>query len=175
MEASSTSHSRMPLWGKLAAALFVLAVAVIGYFTLFGRAPAPAVTFSSIDGQQIAMDSLRGKVVVVNFWATSCTTCVKEMPEMVEIYEKYKDRGLDFVAVAMNYDPPNYVINFAQTRQLPFTVALDHTGQVATAFGDVKMTPTTFLIGKNGEIVKRYLGAPDFPSFHQLIERELAA
>jgi len=165
----------MPFWGKAVATLFVLALATIAYFTLFSRAPAPDVTFSSITGEQIQMDSLRGKVVVVNFWATSCTTCVAEMPEMVETYEKYKDKGLNFVAVAMNYDPPNYVLNFAETRKLPFTVALDHTGKVAQAFGDVQMTPTTFVIGKDGQIVKRYLGAPDFASFHQLLEQQLAA
>ncbi len=172
MEASA---SRKPFWIKIAAAVFVLVLAAIAYLTLFSRTHAPEVTFTSISGEQIGMDSLRGKVVVVNFWATSCTTCVAEMPELVQTYEKYRDKGMDLVAVAMQYDPPNYVINFAQTRKLPFIVALDHTGQVATAFGDVKMTPTTFLIGKDGQIIKRYLGAPDFGAFHQLIERELAA
>lgn len=172
MEAST---SRKPLWIKIAVAVFVLTLAAVAYFTLFTRTPAPDVTFSSISGEQIKMDSLRGKVVVVNFWATSCATCVKEMPELVKTYEKYKGQGLDLIAVAMDYDPPNYVLNFAKTRELPFTVALDHTGKVATGFGDVKMTPTTFVIGKDGQIIKRYLGAPDFAAFHQLIERELAA
>lgn len=175
MQAPSVSLARKPVWPKIAAVILVLAIAVIGYFTLFSRTPAPAVTFSSLNGQQIAMQDLRGKVVVVNFWATSCTTCVKEMPQLVQTYEKYKAQGLDLIAVAMDYDPPNYVINFAQTRQLPFTVALDHTGQVAAGFGDVKMTPTTFLIDKNGNILKRYLGEPDFAAFHALIEQALAA
>ncbi|HEY4541896.1 MAG TPA: TlpA disulfide reductase family protein [Noviherbaspirillum sp.] len=167
--------ARKPLWTKVVLLLFVAAIAGASYFALFSRQSAPDVTFSSLDGKQISMQSLRGKVVVVNFWATSCTTCVAEMPEMVETYEKYKARGMDFVAVAMQYDPPNYVINFAQTRKLPFTVALDHTGNVAAAFGDVQMTPTTFVVDKNGTVLKRYLGQPDFAAFHQLLEQALAA
>lgn len=110
----------------------------------------------------------------MNFWATSCTTCVAEMPELIATYNKYKARGFDTVAVAMSYDPPSYVVNFAQTRQLPFKVAIDNTGGVAKAWGDIQLTPTTFLVNKRGEIVKRYVGAPNFPELHQLLEKLLA-
>lgn len=110
----------------------------------------------------------------MNFWATSCTTCVAEMPEIVTTYNKYKDRGYETMAVAMSYDPPSYVVNFAQTRQLPFKVAIDNTGSVARAWGGVQLTPTTFLLNKRGEIVKRYVGAPNFAELHQLIEKLLA-
>ena len=78
------------------------------------------------------------------------------------------------MAVAMSYDPPSYVVNFAQTRQLPFKVAIDNTGSVARAWGGVQLTPTTFLLNKRGEIVKRYVGAPNFAELHQLIEKLLA-
>lgn len=110
---------------------------------------------------------------MVNFWATSCTTCVAEMPELVATYNKFKDRGYETVAVAMRYDPPSYVVNFAQTRQLPFKVAIDNTGAVAREWGDIQLTPTTFLVNKRGEIVKRYVGAPNFVELHQLIEKLL--
>lgn len=93
---------------------------------------------------------------------------------MVETYQKFRDRGLDFVAVAMSYDPPAYVDNFARTRNLPFKVAIDNTGQIARDFGDVKLTPTTYLLNKRGEIVKRYVGEPDFAALHQLVEKLLA-
>ena len=99
---------------------------------------------------------------MVNFWATSCTTCVAEMPQMVDTYNKFKPQGMEFVAVAMSYDPPNYVVNYAETRHLPFKVALDTDGAAAKAYGDVAMTPTTFVIDKDGKILKRYLGKPDF-------------
>lgn len=109
----------------------------------------------------------------MNFWATSCTTCVAEMPEVIATYNKYKDRGFETLAVAMSYDPPSYVVNFAQTRQLPFKVAIDNTGSAAKAWGDIQLTPTTFVLDKQGNIVKRYVGAPNFAELHQLIDKLL--
>ena len=130
--------------------------------------------FDTPTGSQLAMAPLRGRPLLVNFWATSCTTCVKEMPNMIQTYNKYKGEGLEYVAVAMNYDAPMYVMNFSQTRQLPFKVALDNTGDIAKQWGDVKLTPTTYLVDKQGRIVKRYVGEPDFPALHKLIEELLA-
>lgn len=170
-----TSSSRTRAWIKALIAIAVLAIAAIGYFSVSTVKAAPDVTFTSLTGEKVTMQSLRGKVVMVNFWATSCVTCVKEMPQMVETYNKYKDKGLDFVAVAMSYDPPNYVLNYAQTRKLPFKVALDVQGDVAKSFEDVKLTPTTYVIDKNGRIIKRYVGEPDFAALHQLLEQALAA
>ncbi len=175
MQADTPAASRKSPWLKAVVAILVVVVAVIGYFSLSGKDSAPEVSFTSLTGEKVSMQDLRGKVVMVNFWATSCATCVKEMPQMVETYNKYKDKGLDFVAVAMSYDPPNYVLNYAETRQLPFKVALDTKGDLAQSFGDVKLTPTTFVIDKQGRIIKRYLGEPDFAALHQLLEKELAA
>lgn len=152
----------------------VLALAGAGFATLNHQASAPASTFTRLDGQPVSMQSLRGKVVMVNFWATSCTTCVAEMPQMIETYKKFKGQGMEFVAVAMSYDRPDYILNYAQTRKLPFTVAYDATGAAAKAWGDVSMTPTTFVIGKDGAILKRYVGQPDFAALHALLQGALA-
>ncbi len=135
---------------------------------------APASRFVLLDGNTVDTASFKGKVVLVNFWATTCVTCVKEMPSIVATHNKYKDRGFDTVAVAMSYDPPQWVNNFAQTRQLPFKVALDNTGEIAKAWGDVKLTPTTYLLDKQGRIVKRFVGEPEFEALHQLVEKLLA-
>jgi peroxiredoxin len=172
MTASHPQRSRIKLLAFGAAAV---AVACGAGVAAFSRQQAPDVTFISIDGQKISSQDLRGKVVMVNFWATSCATCVKEMPQMVETYNKFKSQGLEFVAVAMSYDPPNYVLNYTETRKLPFKVALDSGGDLAKQFGDVAMTPTTFVIGKDGKILKRYLGEPDFASLHALLQKSLAA
>ena len=173
MTASHSAPTAPRSWIKpVAIGAVVLALAGIGYSSF--NTAAPDVTFISITGDKISTQSMRGKVVMVNFWATSCVTCVKEMPQMVETYEKYKGQGLEFVAVAMQYDPPNYVLNFTETRKLPFIVAIDAAGDIAKQFGDVTLTPTTFLIDKNGKIIKRYVGEPEFPALHKLIEKELA-
>ncbi len=162
------------VWIKPAIALAVIAgIGFTTYQSLNKHQAAPAVTFLGIKGEKITPESLKGKVVMVNFWATSCTTCVAEMPEMVETYNKYKGQGLEFIAVAMKYDAPNYVVNFTETRQLPFKVALDVTGDAAKAYGDVTMTPTTFVIDKDGNIIKRYVGKPEFPALHSLLEKAL--
>ncbi len=139
-----------------------------------GQSPAPESSFVLLDGSRQTTADLKGQVVLINFWATSCTTCVAEMPDIVATYNKYKDRGFDTLAVAMSYDPPSYVVNFAQSRQLPFKVALDNTGAVAKAWGDVQLTPTTYIVNKRGQIVKSYVGAPDFAELHRLIEKLLA-
>ena len=173
MKKTASSHTGLVL--KFGAAMFVVAVSAVTYFSLSANKSAPAVTFVNLQGTKITMTSLRGKVVLVNFWATSCATCIKEMPQMVDTFNRYKNSGLDFVAVAMTEDPPNYVLNYAQTRQLPFTVALDPQSTLAKAFGDVRSTPTTFLIDKQGKIIKRYVGEPDFPALRQLLESALAA
>lgn len=172
MNAPATKRSWIP-YAAIGAA--VLVIGGIGYQTLTREVKAPDVTFISIDGQKISSQDLRGKVVMVNFWATSCATCIKEMPGMIDTYNKFKGQGLQFVAVAMSYDRPDYVLNYAQTRKLPFKIALDSGGDLAKQFGDVAMTPTTFVIGKHGEILKRYVGEPEFNGLHQLLQKALAS
>lgn len=175
MEPQILTSSGKRTAGKIFVLLAVLVIAAIGYFSFSTKEAAPEVTFTNLKGEKITSQSLRGKVVMVNFWATSCVICIKEMPQMVQTYNKYKNSGLEFVAVAMSYDPPNYVLNYAETRSLPFNVALDTQGELAKSFGDVKLTPTTFVIDKKGNIIKRYVGEPEFEALHRLLEKELAA
>lgn len=155
-------------------AVAVLAIVGALVYALMDKPRAPAATFTTLEGKSIALDELRGKVVLVNFWATSCPGCIKEMPGMVETYNQYRDRGFEIVAVAMRYDPPNYVLRFVQTRQLPFPVALDVNGAHARAFGNVQLTPTSFIIGKDGRILEQKLGELDFVRLKALLDRELS-
>ena len=159
------------LYGVAAAAILAGGVAL---YLGTSSAAAPESTFVLLDGTRKSTADLKGRVTLVNFWATSCVTCVAEMPKVVATYEKYKGRGYDTLAVAMSYDPPSYVVNYAQTRKLPFMVAIDNTGAVAKSWGDVQLTPTSYVVNKRGEIVKRYVGEPDFAELHKLIEKLLA-
>jgi thiol-disulfide isomerase/thioredoxin len=105
----------------------IVAAAVIGVgawvYSGAGQTAAPQSTFVLLDGSQKTTADLKGRVTLVNFWATSCTTCVAEMPEIISTYQKYQGKGFDTLAVAMSYDPPSYVVNFVESRKLPGMVA----------------------------------------------------
>lgn len=135
---------------------------------------APQLEYTTIKGEVIKPADYEDQVMLVNFWATSCVTCIKEMPDIIATHNKYADQGFRTIAVAMSYDRPDYVVNFAEKRELPFDVVLDLKGDIAKAFDDVKITPTTYLIDRNGKIIKTYVGEPDFQAVHQLIEKSLA-
>jgi thiol-disulfide isomerase/thioredoxin len=122
---------------------------------------APETTFSTITGKKIVLSELRGKPVIVTFWATDCASCIQEIPQLIELYQQYHDKGLEIIAVAMDYDPPNHVIDMSKARQLPYHVALDMQAENAHAFGDVSLTPTTFLIAPDGAIALRKTGLFD--------------
>ena len=164
----------------LAATAIAVVIAGAGYLALGSSSSsssstaAPVVAYTLLDGTAASTEQFRGKVVLVNFWATSCTTCVQEMPQIAATHDKYKAAGYDTLAVAMRYDPPALVVRFAETRKLPFGVAIDNTGAIARSFGDVQATPTSVLIDRQGRIVKRYVGAPDFAELHKLVEKLLA-
>jgi peroxiredoxin len=134
----------------------------------------PQAQFVALAGDSFSTADLRGRVVLVNFWATSCVTCVAEMPKMVDTWRKFAPRGYETVAVAMSYDHPNAVAEFVRKWALPFRVALDSSGAVARAFGNVRVTPTTYLLDRSGRIVAKYVGEPDWKEFHARIERALA-
>ena len=153
--------------------LAVLGV-ILGLNGCSSSSPAPSSRFVLLDGTSVQTSDFAGKVLLVNFWATSCTSCVAEMPDLIATHQSYAHKGFDTVAVAMAYDPPAFVVNFTQTRQLPFKVAIDNTGVNAREWGDVQLTPTTFIVNKRGEIVKTYVGMPDFQTLHRLIEDLLA-
>ena len=161
---------------------FAVATVAIIALVLGGRAylssdvggSAPDVGYTLLDGTPRQLAHLRGKVVLVNFWATTCTSCVHEMPQLVSTFQSYRAQGFETLAVAMHYDAPSSVVDFAQSRQLPFGVAIDNTGVIARSFGNVSVTPTTVLINRHGEIVKRYVGEPDFVALRKLVEQLLA-
>jgi thiol-disulfide isomerase/thioredoxin len=134
----------------------------------------PDVNYTRLDGSKARLAHLKGQVLLVNFWATSCTTCIKEMPKLVEVHQKYQPRGYQTLAVAMQNDPPAYVMNFVESRKLPFIVTMDQFGELAKQFGNVQLTPTSVLINKQGQMVKRYVGEPPFADLELLIEKLLA-
>jgi peroxiredoxin len=120
--------------------------------------PAPDVDFELLDGRSLALAELRGKAVLVAFWATSCGPCVEEIPDLVALYEEFAQSGLELIAVAMPYDPPIQVAAFSREHRLPFPVAPDVTGNVTQAFGGIDFIPVAFLIDATGRIVYHRTG-----------------
>lgn len=154
----------------LGAALAIVAFAAY----LWSRpSPAPQVRFATLAGERVSTAELRGKVVLVNFWATWCAACINEMPNMVDTYRKYAPRGYEMIAVAVQADHPNQVAQFTAQRALPFKVVLDTTGEVARSFGTPRVTPVSVLIDREGRIVKRYVGEPDWNELHATVEKLL--
>ncbi len=159
---------------KTSALVLLLSIFALSACSQNNSNKAPNVTFNTLDGQQLTMQDLQGKVVLVKFWATDCTTCIAQMPGTIKRYNDLESKGYDTVAVAMKHDPESYVRRFTETRQLPFKVVMDTDGSIAKAFGDVRMTPTTFLIDKKGRILKRYLGNYDEQAFMATVNKALA-
>ncbi len=152
----------------------VVVLALIGlltfiWFTPDGLKQVPAISVTTLEGKQIDLQSLQGRPVLVTFWATTCPGCVKEMPHLAELYKELAPRGLEMIALAMAYDPEDQVREMVKLKQPPYKVALDTDGKAALAFGDVKLTPTTFLISPDGLIVQQKLGEMDMNALHNRI------
>jgi peroxiredoxin len=158
---------------KLAMSLPILALLAFMIFELTKQAPAPNVTFTTIEGKQISMASLKGKVVLVNFWSTNCRACVTEMPALASTYNAYKAKGFEVIAVAMPYDPPAQVLNYATQKKLPFPVMDDGLGDIVRQFDNVDVTPTTYIFNKQGERIQYTIGALNFKQLRQLLDKEL--
>ena len=159
--------------GVGAYALVVLAA--VYAFVFLKPASVHEVRFSSLSGETFSTADLRGKVVLVNFWATYCGSCIAEMPKFIESHNKFAPRGYETIAVAVRQDNPERVAEFVAKRALPFRIALDSSGDAARQFGNVRLTPTTFIIDREGRVLRRYIGEPNWTEFHQLVEKALAS
>lgn len=142
-------------------------------FGLLHKPPAPNITFTTITGEKISLSSLKGKVVLVSFWATDCPSCNKEMPDLINTYNAYKAKGFEVIAVAMPYDPPAQLQNYVTQKKLPFPVMHDGFSEATQAFGNINATPTAFLFDKNGQRLQRTIGILDFAKLRATLDREL--
>ena len=150
----------------------VLALAAIEFMPA-GLREAPSLVGQTLDGRLLTLEQLRGKPVLVTFWATTCPTCIQEMPHLIELYRDLNPKGLEIIGVAMSYDPPEQVRALAQQRHIPYPIVLDSQAQIARAFDNVRVTPTTVLISPEGQIVQYRLGLLDMPKLRETIESML--
>ena len=143
--------------------------------------PAPAVSFENLDGQTVNLSQYRGKVVLVNFWATWCEPCRSEIPELIEYQKKYGDKGFTVLGVAMDQEGKSVVAPFVEKQQfdvngqkmtMNYPIVLGNE-KIATQFGGIIGMPTTFVISKDGKVVKRVIGVIDPQGMNQFIQQQL--
>jgi peroxiredoxin len=151
------------------AAIIAVSVALL----LPSSAPPPATEFTLLDGRKVTLQSLRGRPVLISFWATTCRPCIEELPDLIRLYNTWHPLGFELIAVAMPYDPPALAQEFVQRRGLPYSVALDIQGKLTTAFGGVPYVPAAFLIAPNGNIVLNSTGRLDTDKARRIIEKYL--
>jgi thiol-disulfide isomerase/thioredoxin len=152
----------------------VLAVVIVAGLGLLWLAPAasqrtPLVNLTTLHGESLSMASLRGRPVLVNFWATSCPGCIKEMPKLAELYREFAPQGLEVIGIAMAYDPPDRVVALSSDRKIPYPIALDINSELARAFGGVELTPTSLLIAPDGQVVLRESGRLDVQKVREMV------
>ncbi|MDR0447382.1 MAG: TlpA family protein disulfide reductase [Treponema sp.] len=133
----------------------------------------PVLYSTGTKAEDFSLSDLKGKVVFLNFWATWCGPCRTEMPSMESLYNKYKDKGLEILAVNCRETEPE-VIAFMRNNNLSFPAALDIDGRVSTSYG-IQAIPTTFLVDREGSIILRLVGSIDWdaPKIHTALENLL--
>lgn len=144
------------------AGLLLVTAGIFVWFAPGGPKAAPDISVFTADGEQVALSGLQGNPVLVTFWATTCRTCVREIPDLAELYRELAPQGLKIIAIAMYYDPPDRVLAMRKARDIPYTIALDIRADAARAFGNVRLTPTAFLVAPDGRIVYRKTGKLSF-------------
>ncbi|GJQ19846.1 MAG: hypothetical protein HBSIN02_02010 [Bacteroidia bacterium] len=140
----------------------VFVLSALALFLLVSAAPAqtrkaPDFKLQTADGTAIELSKLKGKVVVVNFWATWCGPCRREIPDFIEVYAKYKSQGLEIVGIALDEEGFSLVTPFAKRYNIPYPLVVG-SGKIVSAYGGFNAIPTTFIIDRNGMIVDEHTG-----------------
>jgi thiol-disulfide isomerase/thioredoxin len=131
---------------------------------------APNFIWRDTDGKHVTFDAFHSKVTVVNFWATWCGPCRKEIPDLEAIHKEYKDRGVKVIGISLDRGPGvlNAVAEFATKFNMTYPVVIDN-GELEQIYGNIRAIPTTFIINKDGKIVERLVGMRSKEMFLQAV------
>jgi peroxiredoxin len=152
----------------LLAGVMIVVISLLGWW-LNTRPAAPQVSFKTIDNRFFKLQDFHGQPVIVTFWATNCPSCLKEIPDFLDLYQHFHAQGLEIIAVSMPYDIPSHVVALKQRLAIPYPLVLDLQGKINAAFGGVALTPTSFLISPDGKIAWRQTGRFSVEELHKRI------
>jgi len=138
-----------------------------------GGKPAPSFTLQDLNGKTVSLSDFKGKVVILDFWATWCPPCVVEIPHFIELYKQYKDQGFAMVGISLDREGIGVVESFARKYQVNYLILMADS-QVANAYGGITGIPTTFVIDPAGNIRQKYIGYRDKAVFEADIKALLA-
>jgi len=150
--------------------LLMLLVSVGGAQKL--PAKTPNFALKAADGQTVELYKLKGKVVIVNFWATWCPPCRAEIPDFVSLSETYKGRGVAFVGISLDEKGWSVVKPFIAKNKITYPIVLDN-GKTQTAYGGIEYIPTTFIVDRTGRIVDKVVGGIQKADLEKKIKRLL--
>lgn len=133
-----------------------------------GGEPAPAWTLNDVDGNPVSSESLKGKVVVVDFWATWCPPCREEIPHYIEMQKELGPKGLVIVGVSLDAKGPAVVKPFIEKYGMNYTVVMGD-DEIAEVFGGIEAIPTTFVIDREGRIASKKIGYESRAEFEKRV------
>ncbi|MFC1718361.1 redoxin domain-containing protein [Candidatus Poribacteria bacterium] len=134
---------------------------------------APDFTLSDLGGQEVSLSNSRGKVIIVDFWATWCGPCVKEIPHFIELNDEYGEQDFAMIGISMDRNGTEVVESFVEKHQIDYPILMSD-GKVEIAYGGIQSIPTTFVVDKAGKIQRRYVGYRDKAVFEADIKVLLA-
>ena len=132
-----------------------------------GSSVAPEFRLKDIEGRSVSLSDFHGKVVILDFWATWCPPCRREIPDLISLQSQYKEQGLQIVGVAL--DEPDKVKEFAQYTGMNYPVLLGN-DDVSALYGGISGIPTTFIIDRNGKIAERFVGFTERSVFESKVK-----
>lgn len=137
--------------------------------------PAPDVTMETLDGQTINLAEQKGKVILVNFWATWCAPCRKEIPELIDLYSSMKGDGLMVVGIAVDNEGTSVVEPFVEKEGINYPIVIDTSRSIESNFEAMYGLPTTYVVNPDGQIVRRVLGIFPTEKMKSTLQEMLAA
>jgi len=138
-----------------------------------GAKSAPSFTLQDLNGKTVSLSDFKGKVVVLDFWATWCPPCVMEIPHFIELYEQYKDKGFAMVGISLDREGVSVVKSFARKYRINYPILMTD-GRIDKVYGGITGIPTTFVIDSAGNIRRKYIGYRDKAVFEADIKALLA-